>query len=161
VGLGLLWIPLMELISGQLYQYLQSVQAYISPPIAAVFLIGVLSRRVNARGAMVALIGGFVLGLGRLVAELNKSQLSGWLFAYADINFLHFAVLLFVLCTAVLMGVSLTAPPPSDAKLAGLTYATTGPSTAATHAPPGRRTDLLLSALLAICVGLVWLYFSE
>jgi SSS family solute:Na+ symporter len=35
VGLGLLWIPLMKLISGQLYQYLQSVQAYISPPIAA------------------------------------------------------------------------------------------------------------------------------
>lgn len=31
----------MKLISGQLYQYLQRVQAYISPPIAAVFLIGV------------------------------------------------------------------------------------------------------------------------
>jgi hypothetical protein len=31
---GLAWIPMMKLISGQLYQYLQSVQAYISPPIA-------------------------------------------------------------------------------------------------------------------------------
>ena len=41
VILGLLWIPFMKLISGKLYQYLQSVQAYISPPLAAEFLIGV------------------------------------------------------------------------------------------------------------------------
>jgi SSS family solute:Na+ symporter len=71
VGLALVWVPLMERISGQLYTYLQSVQAYIAPPIAAVFLIGVVWKRVNARGAMVALLGGFVLGAGRLVAELN------------------------------------------------------------------------------------------
>ncbi|MBU1919630.1 sodium:solute symporter, partial [bacterium] len=60
VGFGLLWIPLMKLISGQLYQYLQSVQAYISPPIAAVFLIGVFWKRVNSRGAIASLITGFV-----------------------------------------------------------------------------------------------------
>src|SRR5687768_13097683 len=68
VGLGLLGTRLMKLIWGQLYQYPQSVRAYISPPIAAVFLIGVLGRRVNARGAMAALIAGFVLGMGRLIA---------------------------------------------------------------------------------------------
>ena len=35
VLLGLLWVPFIHLISSQLYIYLQSVQAYISPPIAA------------------------------------------------------------------------------------------------------------------------------
>ena len=49
VGFGLAWIPFMKQISGQLYQYLQSVQAYISPPIAAVFLLGILWPRVNAK----------------------------------------------------------------------------------------------------------------
>src|SRR5688500_720853 len=88
VGLGLLWIPLMRGISGQLYQYLQSVQAYISPPIAAVFLLGVFWRRVNAPGAMAALLLGFVLGMARLAAELNKDALSGVLFTFANINFL-------------------------------------------------------------------------
>ena len=34
VILGILWIPLMKYISGTLYQYLQSVQSYIAPPIA-------------------------------------------------------------------------------------------------------------------------------
>jgi SSS family solute:Na+ symporter len=52
VSFGLLWIPMMKLISGQVYQYLQSVQAYISPPIAAIFLVGVLSKRVNSQRAM-------------------------------------------------------------------------------------------------------------
>ena len=55
---GLAWIPLMDVISGRLYVYLQSVQAYISPPIAAVFLIGVLWPRANARGALAALFTG-------------------------------------------------------------------------------------------------------
>ena len=73
VGFGLLWIPIMKLISGQLYQYLQSVQAYISPPIAAVFLIGVFWKRVNAqRGDRRRWCTGFVLGMARLVLELNK-----------------------------------------------------------------------------------------
>src|SRR5687768_3088993 len=79
VGLGLLWIPLMRLISGQLYQYLQSVQAYLSPPIAAVFLLGVFWRRANAAGAMTALLLGFVLGTARLIAELVKGSLTGWM----------------------------------------------------------------------------------
>ena len=90
----------MDVISGQLYVYLQSVQAYISPPIAAVFLIGVLWTRVNARGAMAALADGArARASARLVLELNRAvSLTGWPGWLASINFLHFAILLFVLC---------------------------------------------------------------
>jgi solute:Na+ symporter, SSS family len=165
VGFGLLWIPLMRLISGTLYQYLQSVQAYISPPIAAVFLVGVFWRRVNAQGAMTALLLGFVLGMGRLVAELNKGSLSGAMLLYADINFLHFAVLLFLVCTTALVLVSLATAPPAYQKVAGLTY---GLADAATDQPEGprgsdprwRRLDTILSVVLVLCVGLIWLYFA-
>jgi solute:Na+ symporter, SSS family len=163
VLLGLAWIPLMQLISGQLYQYLQSVQAYISPPIAAVFLVGLLWRRVNARGAMASLVTGFVLGMGRLVAELNKARLDGWLFAYADINFLHFAVLLFAICTAVLVVVSLTSAPPPRVNVEGLTYTYTYaalPRREPASQAAARRRDVLLSAALAACVAAVWWYFA-
>jgi SSS family solute:Na+ symporter len=167
VGFGLLWIPLMKYISGQLYVYLQSVQAYISPPIAAAFLLGVFWRRVNAHGAIASLATGFVLGMGRLVLELTKSSHHGFLRWYADVNFLHFAVLLFAVCTAVLVVVSLVTPPQDDAKLAGLTFATAKTRTGAEHGvqklasdPLWRRRDLWLSILLAGCVCLVWLYFS-
>jgi len=157
VGLGLLWIPLMQLISGQIYQYLQSVQAYISPPIAAVFLVGILWQRVNARGAMAALITGFVLGMARLVAELNKGALDGAMLGFAEINFLHFAVLLFVVCTVVLVLVSLTAPPPPAAQLAGLTIGAAGGTTAA---PRSRAIDFAWSAGVVVSVAAIWWYFS-
>jgi len=164
VGLGLLWIPLMKYISGQLYVYLQSVQAYISPPIAAVFLLGVFWRRVNAKGAIASLLTGFVLGMGRLVLELTKGSLHGLLRAYADVNFLHFAVFLFAICTAVLVVVSLLTPPQTDAQLAGLTFATAEAGGAA-GLPDGvprsdrRRRDVWLSVVLAACVAAVWIYF--
>src|ERR1700741_3806234 len=45
VVLGLLWVPFIKLPSSQLYIYLQSVQAYISPPIAACFILGILWTR--------------------------------------------------------------------------------------------------------------------
>lgn len=47
---GILWIPVMENISGELYHYLQSVQAYIAPPIAAVFFLGLFRKRLTQRG---------------------------------------------------------------------------------------------------------------
>lgn len=161
VGFGLLWIPTMKLISGQLYQYLQSVQAYISPPIAAVFLLGIAWKRVNARGAMAALLTGFMLGMGRLIAELNKGELSGLLYTFADINFLHFALFLFLICTVVLVAVSMTAPAPADKKLAGLTYATAEhlPSSLPASEPAWRRKDLRLSMVLVALVGVIWIYF--
>ncbi|HEX9940317.1 MAG TPA: sodium:solute symporter, partial [Longimicrobium sp.] len=159
VVLGLLWIPLMKLISGQLYQYIQSVQAYIAPPITAVFLLGLFSSRLNARGAMTSLLVGFVLGMGRLVAELNKASLDGWLLAYAEINFLHFAAFLFVVCSAVLVVASMTAPAPSREQLAGLTFQTT--PAGEPQEPAGRRTEgVVLSALLVATVVVIWLYFS-
>ncbi|HEY8460650.1 MAG TPA: sodium:solute symporter, partial [Blastocatellia bacterium] len=70
VVLGLAWIPFMDRISSQLWIYLQSVQAYISPPIAAVFLLGVFWKRANGKGAIVSLLLGFALGALRFILEV-------------------------------------------------------------------------------------------
>src|SRR5437763_3312692 len=110
VLLGVLWVPFIRLISSQLFLYLQAVQAYISPPIAVCFIFGILWTRVNGTGAIASLLGGFVLGSLRFVFEvLDKSQRFDqpairWLI---DMNFLHYAVVMFVVCAAILIGVSL------------------------------------------------------
>ena len=57
VLLGVLWIPFLRGLSGELYHYIQSVSAYIAPPIAAVFLFGVFWKRINGSGAIVTLVG--------------------------------------------------------------------------------------------------------
>jgi SSS family solute:Na+ symporter len=110
---------------------------------------------------MTSLITGFVLGMARLVLELNKASLDGFLFAYANINFLHFAIILFVVCSVVLVVASLLSAPPPAEKVAGLTFAK-APAGAVTHAAPSprRRADLVLTGLLILCVAAVWIYFS-
>ncbi len=123
VVLGLAWIPLLQLLEGGLFQKLQSIQAYISPPIAAVFLLGIFSAKLNASGAKAALITGGLIGAARLVMELIKDDLgSGILYQFADINFLHFAFFLFVVCAVVLIVVSLLNPTPITPEVERLTY---------------------------------------
>ena len=159
VGLGLLWIPMMKLISGQIYEYLQSVQAYISPPIAAIFLIGVLSKRVNSKGAIAALITGFVLGTARLILELVKDSLNGFLYQYANLNFLHFAFLLFLVSTLVLVIVSYLTSAPTAQKVEGLTIHTAVKDIEIIDTG-WRKRDFILSVLLILMVGVIWIYFS-
>src|SRR5204863_3190162 len=77
VVLGLLWVPFIHLISSQLYIYLQSVQAYISPPIASCFVLGILWTRLNGQGAISSLLTGFVLGAVRFVAEIMDRAADG------------------------------------------------------------------------------------
>ena len=166
VVLGLAWIPFMKYISSQLYIYLQSVQAYIAPPIAACFLLGLFFRRLNGTGAMAALCTGFVLGALRLILELSnglsKTGLAdGTVWAWiAEINFLHFAVLLFAVCTVVLVGVSALTPAPAEEQIAGISW---GGGAAAPPLPGearGRRRDIALSLTLAALLGVLWIVFA-
>jgi len=168
VVLGLLWIPFMKYVSSQLYIYLQSIQAYIAPPIAACFLLGLFFRRLNGAGAIASLWTGLVLGLLRLILELvngvSKTGLpDGTIWAWiAEINFLHFAVLLFVISTAVLAGVSAFTAAPTPAQLAGLSYgaATQGlPSGVQPAGTEGRRIDVGMSVLLVVLLGVLWIIF--
>ena len=157
---GLLWIPLMQGISGELYHYLQSVQAYIAPPIAAVFFLGLFWKRLNATGAMSALVGGFVIGMARLAAELNKEALSGPLHWFASVNFLYFAILLLGVCVVLLVGGSLLTPPPAAERIHGLTYATTVAEDRERSRASWSALDVALSLLVLVIIALTLAYFS-
>ncbi len=107
---AILWIPLTKLSNTHLYIYLQKIQAYIGPPIAAVFLLGICNKRITGRAAFYTLIGGGTIGFLRLLLELLNlsypvsNPLTQW---FLQINFLHFAVYLFLLSIASLFIISL------------------------------------------------------
>ena len=157
VVLALLWIPFMDFVSGGLFTYLQSVQAYIAPPIAAVFLVGVLWPGANATGAKWSLAVGAVLGLARLFIEVmtgmapDSFEGSVWL-ALAEINFLHIAIALFAISTAVLVAVSV-------ATGAGASQLTMRRKDLRGQA--GWRSDVALSAGVVLLVLLLWTVFSQ
>ncbi|MBL7083443.1 MAG: sodium/solute symporter [Candidatus Aminicenantes bacterium] len=157
---GILWIPLMKFISGELYHYLQSVQAYLAPPIAAVFLLGLFWKKINSSGAVTALVGGFVIGMLRLVAELKKEYLSGWLYTFANINFLYFCVYLFLVCIAIMVVVSLFTRQPSYEKIQGLTYSTTVIEDKEASRASWNKKDVILSLVILIIIALILIYFS-
>jgi SSS family solute:Na+ symporter len=162
---GLLWIPVMKVISGGgLYQYLQSVQGYLAPPITAVFLLGLFWKRVNAQGAVWALAGGFILGMFKLTCQAffgaGKIQNPAILAAIGDFNFLYATGILFAASMVLLVIGSLTSPAPPAEKTDGLTY---GSIKAIAGEEISRSWDWgnkLMAGLILVLVLGIYIYFS-
>ncbi|MCH2199691.1 MAG: sodium:solute symporter [Flavobacteriales bacterium] len=169
VVIGLAWIPLMEnmMSDGGLFKYLQSIQAYISPPIAAVFLFGILTPAVNHRGAILALWTGFVVGCVRLALEFMTAtdaagnailsvQKGGLIDSFVSINFLHFALILFFISSIVHFVGSRGVQHDRQAIL----YLTMADRNKEFMKQPAVKRDLLLTMILVALVIILWVMFS-
>lgn len=130
VLIGLLWIPVIQGGKG-LYDYLQGIQAYLAPPIAVVFFLGVFHKRVNAKGCLWALIVGFALGIFRLAVDTPVKMIKA--FSYPQGSFLwivnntyfqYYSLLITIVCIVVMLAVSYRTPEPDYAKISGLTFGT-------------------------------------
>ena len=126
VIIGIIWIPIMANISGVLYEYLQSVQSYIAPPITAVFLLGIFYKRINATGAFATLIMGIIVAFFRIALELLKENFDsdGVLYYLGDMNFLTFGAWFFLFCLIFMVVVSLLTEVPDKNQIANLTFGT-------------------------------------
>lgn len=162
VLLGMAWIPLMGRISSGLYDYLQSVQSYLAPPIAAVFLFGVFFPRLNAKGAYSAMVAGFIMGMLKLTAQLFQNELpAGILQDFARINFLYFCIYLFVFSVIIMVVVSLLTPKPTEDHIKGLTFATTVAEDKAASRSSWGSLDVILSLIVVVIILGVFYYFSS
>lgn len=165
VLLGFAWIPVMKNAPGTLYDYLQSVQSYIAPPITAVFLLGIFFKRINAKGAMATLIGGFAIGFVRLTLDTIKTfnpttTYSGIWKTVQDIPFSHFAIVMFVICVGILIVVSLLTAKPSEKQLAGLTFGTLSDEQIKSNQNSYNKWDIIASiGIIAIIVAIL-AYFT-
>jgi len=155
---GILWVPLIRSISSHLFIYLQSVQAYISPPIAAVFICGIFIKRVNGKAAIVSLVSGGMLGALRLILEIlsKKEMMSfGMMQWYADINYLHFAIFLFGVSSAIAISVSLLSEKPGNHKLKGYTFTKIKDLKDAIAGDSGRRNPVWDKLNIAFSIVLI------
>lgn len=162
VIIGIVWIPIMANISGVLYEYLQSVQSYIAPPITAVFLLGIFHKRINAQGAFITLVVGFIVGAVRIILELVKESLdpeSFW-FLLGDMNFLSFASWFFLFCVLLILVVSYATPAPSEEKLRNLTYATISEEEKRQNKSSYNWKDIVISLAIVAIVIYVMVWFN-
>lgn len=165
VGLGIVWIPVMAKISGGgLYQYLQSVQGYLAPPITAVFFLGLFWTRINATGATWGLAGGFVLGMMKLTVQAfygqGKIQEPAFLAWIGDFNFLYATGVLFAASAIMMVVASLLTPPPPDEKIRGLTYGSIHKEAAAEIRQSWDLGNKVMAGVIVACVLAMYLYFS-
>ncbi len=115
------------------------------------------------------------MGATRFVMDLADRASGGrfespavrWLI---DMNFLHYAIFMFVVCAVVLVGVSLMTPAPDRKRLAGLTFATVDdkmetiavgiPQRKPAHETPTEHAvNVVFSLLLLATVVGLWIYF--
>jgi solute:Na+ symporter, SSS family len=175
VVIALLWIPVIQGARG-LYNYLQSVQSYLAPPIFVVFFFGVFWKRLNAKGCLWAMIVGFALGLFRMFVD---TPVALGLFGYADaaktiangytpgsflwimnnIYFQYFSVIITVVSILVMIGVSYMTEAPEYDKIKSLTFGTaTEEDRRRTHLSWDWH-DVLGTAFVLACILGAYLYF--
>ena len=165
VLIGLMWIPVIKGGRG-LYDYLQGVQAYLAPPIFVVFFLGVLNKRLNSKGCLSALAVGFVMGLFRLAVDTPVKLFSG--FSYAEgsffwvmnnIFFQYYSLLIFLVCTAVMLAVSYMTEAPAYDRIGGLTFSTLSDKDRASSRASWSFVDVATSVLVVLLIGATYLYF--
>jgi SSS family solute:Na+ symporter len=91
-----------------LFVYIQSLYAFFAPPFAAVFLLGILFKRINAKGATVAVFSGFLFGFLMKLYLPHAPACLGWLKPYSNQ-----AIVNWCFCVVICVAVSLLTAPPS------------------------------------------------
>ena len=169
VILGIVWIPIMEKIGGGvMYQYLQNVQSYIAPPVTAVFLLGIIWKRVNAEAAITTLLAGLILLIFRLGSEIyyqpmiaSGQVIDNFMFAFATVNFSHMAILMFIFSALLCITVSILTSPPDYSKISGLSYGTLSANHRKENSESYDTVDVILSIILIIIVVSILSYFTS
>jgi len=168
VLIGLFWIPVIQGAKG-LYDYLQTVQGYLAPPIFVVFFLGVFNKRLNSKGCLAALLTGFALGVFRLAVDTPVTLgLAGFENGYAagsllwivnNIYFQYFSLLILVVSVVVMVGVSYMTEAPALERIQGLTFATTSADERALSRSSWGRGDVIASVIVVLLIVMAYLYF--
>ena len=168
VVLGIIWIPIMQKIGGGvMYQYLQNVQSYIAPPVTAVFLLGIVWKRVNSTAAITTLLAGFVLLVIRLGSEIyfqpqitSGEAVAHALYDFATINFAHMAIFMFVFSVILCVSTSLFTTAPDYKSIVGLSFGTLTEEQKQAHKDSYDTIDVVLSVFLVFLVVGILCYFT-
>ncbi|CAJ1070786.1 sodium/glucose cotransporter 1 isoform X4 [Xyrichtys novacula] len=123
IGVSIAWIPVVQNAqSGQLFDYIQSITSYLTPPIAAVFVLAIFCKRVNESGAFWGLLIGLGIGLSRMIAEFiygtgSCSEPSECPTIICGVHYLYFSIILFTVSCIIILGISLLTKPIDDKHL--------------------------------------------
>jgi SSS family solute:Na+ symporter len=162
VILGVLWIPVMKGLGKVLYAYLQDVQSLLAPGIAAVFLLGIASKKTTPKAGFIGLVTGFVLGMTRLAFKVFGSGMnhdSVFYTVFLKLNWLHYEIVLFFLVIILMIVVSAFTPKADPAAIRGLYVGSATAGEKAVTRASWNNWDLLFSGLIIVVIVAFYAYF--
>ncbi len=162
VILGILWIPVMKDIGKVLYEYLQDVQSLLAPGIAAVFLLGIISKRTTPSAGFAGLVVGFTLGMLRLGLNIYYGDTVGDGFIYRLIiepNWLHYEIVLFFIVIALMIVVSFFTKAKDLTATPGLYFGSASPEQRAITRASWSNWDVVHSAIIIAVIIAFYVYF--
>ncbi len=162
VILGILWIPVMKNLGKVLYAYLQDVQSLLAPGIAAVFLLGVISKRTTPKAGFTGLVVGFFLGMLRLGMKVYYGETTGEGFFYKLIvapNWLHYEIALFVIIILLMIVVSFFTEKMDASKIQGLYLGSASPEQKAITRASWNQWDVISSLIIVAVIVAFYVYF--
>ncbi|XP_066450868.1 sodium/glucose cotransporter 4 isoform X2 [Eleutherodactylus coqui] len=128
VVISILWIPIIQAAnSGLLFDYMQSVTSYLSPPVTSIFVLAIFVKRVNEPGAFWGLLIGLVVGLIRMIMDFvytapNCGEEDTRPSVLKNVHYLYFAILLFGLTSIICIVISLCTKAIPDEELGRMTW---------------------------------------
>lgn len=148
------WAPFIAQFD-TLYEYLQSVLSFLVPPVVAVFLVGIASKRISATAAFVTLV--VVQPLGLLAFILTQVVPEE-----PTIQFLYAAGLSLALSVVMLVVISILGPSPDESKTKELTWKKDywTEETAALEGVPVWANYRLISVLLLLATAGIVIAFA-
>jgi solute:Na+ symporter, SSS family len=162
VILGILWIPVMRGLGKVLYAYLQDVQSLLAPGIAAVFLLGISSKRTTPMAGLVGLITGFTLGMLRLALKVFAGGMSTDNIIHKIFvapNWLHYEIALFFLVIIVMVVTSMVTRRADPVAIKGLYFGSATPEEKAVTRASWNNWDLFFSGIVIITIMAFYIYF--
>jgi SSS family solute:Na+ symporter len=162
VVLGLLWIPVMKGLGKVLYAYLQDVQSLLAPGIAAVFLLGVASKKITPKAGFIGLLTGFILGMIRLgfkVFGAGLSETNIFYTVFLRLNWLHYEIVLFGLVIILMIIISMFTAKANPLAIKGLYFGSATPEEKAITRASWNNWDLIFSGLIIVVIIAFYIYF--
>jgi len=162
VLLGILWIPVMKGLGKVLYEYLQDVQSLLAPGIAAVFLLGVVSKKTTPAAGFYGLVIGFILGMARLGFNIFADSFpSGGIIdtIFLQHNWLHYEIYLFFVVIAAMVVISYFTTQKDSALIQGLTMGSFTPEQRAEIRSSWTNWDVVHSVIIITVILVFYAYF--
>ncbi|QGY46189.1 sodium/solute symporter [Maribellus comscasis] len=162
VILGIAWIPVMKGLGKVLYEYLQEVQSLLAPGIAAVFLLGILSKKTTPKAGFYGLVIGFVLGMTRLVINVFKGSVTEGTFMhniFIDMNTYHYEGYIFALVIIAMIVISYFTKVKDASVIQGLTIGSATAEQRAEVRASWSKWDVINSAIIIAIILVFYSYF--